>query len=529
MSRAPDGARLLDDLRTFVGRFVAPPRAEALDAIVLWAAHAHMAGYFYTSPRLALLSPEPGSGKTRVLEVLYPVVARPMFSFSASPAAIFRKLAQEDHTLLFDEVDAIFTRQGKDDGNEDLRALLNAGYRRGATIPRCVGPRHEVQEFGVFAPVALAGLGDLPDTVMSRSVIIRMRRRAPSERIEQFRMRIHEAEGALLRERLATWTAEVGPDVGEAWPDLPPGVVDRDAEVWEPLLAVADAAGGHWPDTARTACVELLKVASDREVSLGVRLLGDLRAVFADADALATSDILEALNDLDEAPWGDLYGKKLEARTLARMLKRYDVSSTTVKVGGKALRGYRRENLWDTWERYLAPAPAEVQPPQPASSGVANRVGDDIGQVAHASQPHATPAQPVQPPAVAQVAHVTGPSQHVQPRERVQDASSAEVAEVALAREPGRSLAERAAVTVATLRDLEVADLRRRYAQAAQVLVNRINLPDWINSTAKAEPVQVTATLELIAEDARADRAPRPWPAYLAAARDAYSAAGGRP
>lgn len=527
MSAAQTGAELLDDLRIFVGRFVAAPQPEALDAVVLWAAHAHMAGFFYTSPRLALLSPEPGSGKTRVLEVLYPVVARPMFSFSASPAAIFRKLAQEDHTLLFDEVDAIFTRKGKDDGNEDLRALLNAGYRRGATIPRCVGPRHEVQEFGVFAPVALAGLGDLPDTVMTRSVIIRMRRRAPSERIEQFRMRIHEPQGTVLRDRLAVWAEAVGPQVGEAWPELPPGVVDRDAEIWEPLLAVADEAGGHWPDTARRACVALLKVAHDREVSLGVRLLADVRTVFGDQDAMATVDILEHLNSLDEAPWGDLYGKKMEPRALARMLSRYGVKSTSVKDGGRVLRGYRREVLWDAWERYLAPASADALPPLPPSQTAAHRVQDDVGPVADARAGAATVALPPLPATVAEVADVAHRNGEPLPRDRVQDGAPAKVAEVADMRETGRPLEDRAAHAVAELRLLDLDDLRSRYAKAADHLVDRLELPSFIRDTAKAEPVQVTATLELIAEDSLAGSGTRPWPVYLSAARDAFTRAKG--
>jgi hypothetical protein len=51
-----------------------------------------------------------------------------------------------------------------DQSNEDLRALLNSGYKRGATIPRCVGPKHDVQNFTVYCATALAGLGELPDT-----------------------------------------------------------------------------------------------------------------------------------------------------------------------------------------------------------------------------------------------------------------------------------------------------------------------------------------------------------------------------
>ena len=137
--------------------------------------------HFHTTPRLALLSPEAASGKTRVLEILDLLVSESLLALNVSSAAVFRTLSQKQVTLLFDEVDAIWSKRGKDDNHEDLRALLNAGYKKGATIPRCVGPKHEVTNFPVFGAVALAGLGDLPDTIMSRAVIVRMRRRAPTE------------------------------------------------------------------------------------------------------------------------------------------------------------------------------------------------------------------------------------------------------------------------------------------------------------------------------------------------------------
>jgi hypothetical protein len=362
-----DGAGLLDDVEAFVGRFVAFPSEAARVAVTLFAAHTHLVKASENSPRLALLSPEPGSGKTRTLEVLELLTPRPLHALSASPAAIFRTLEVEQTTLLMDEVDAIFgRRRGGDDGAEDLRALLNAGHRKGATIPRCVGPRHDVMKFPVFAAVALAGLGDLPDTLMSRSVIVRMRRRAPGETIQPFRRRLCLREGEALRAQLAEWAGSVSDDVADAWPQMPAGVEDRPADVWEPLLAIADAAGGDWPRRAREACVELCKVAASREASLGVRLLADLRDVFGDWDSLPTVTILERLCDLSEAPWGDLHGKPLDARGLARRLRQYEITSVKVKVGGKSLQGYRREHLWDVWTRYLASPPEEAEPTEPA-------------------------------------------------------------------------------------------------------------------------------------------------------------------
>jgi hypothetical protein len=367
-----DGAALLRDIRAFLCRFCVFPDEHCAVAVTLWAAHTHMVKYFHTSPRLALLSPEPWSGKTRVLEVLDLLVPESLFCLSASPAAIFRTLAGRQITLLVDECDTIFTRRGKDDSNEDLRALLNAGYKRGAVIPRCVGPKHEVRSFEVYAATALAGLGDLPETVMSRAVIIRMRRRAPTENIEPFRSRQHESAGHELRDRLNEWGQAVGPAAGEAWPGLPAGVVDRPAEVWEPLVAVADAAGGEWPSIAREACKALCSAPKENQVSLGVRLLGDLRKIFGDAIALHTVTILERLcggttYGLEpDAPWNELHGKPLGERGLASMLKRYGVSSVKVKIDGRALQGYRREVLWDAWQRYLPPPSEQAEPAEPA-------------------------------------------------------------------------------------------------------------------------------------------------------------------
>jgi len=359
-------ATLLDDVAGLLGRFVAFPSDDALTAVTLWAAHTHLISAWENTARLALLSPEPGSGKTRVLEVLELLCPRPMHVLNASPAAIFRTIEKAAPTLLLDECDTIFTRKGKDDEHQDLRALLNSGYRAGATIPRCVGAHHEVRLFPTFCAVALAGLGDLPDTVMTRSVIVRMRRRAPGEVVESFRRRLHRAEGEALRGELETWAKSIAKRVRHVYPELPHGVTDRPADVWEPLLAVADAAGGRWPELGRAACVQLVKAARSVDSgSLGVRLLADMRTVFAEADRMGTEDILTALRKLPEAPWDDLRGRPLDARGLARRLGAYEISSTKVKIGDASVRGYRREVLHDAWCRYLPPVPAEAEPPEP--------------------------------------------------------------------------------------------------------------------------------------------------------------------
>src|SRR5215472_7883899 len=135
---------------------------------------------------------------------------------------------------------------------------------------------------------ALAGLGWLPDTILSRSVIVRMRRRAPDEVVEAFRRRTQAPIGEALRRRLAAWAEAVLQRASEARPEMPAGVEDRSADVWEPLLAVADLAGGDWPKLARRAATESVKAARQIEPSLNIRLLEDLRTVFESEESLST-------------------------------------------------------------------------------------------------------------------------------------------------------------------------------------------------------------------------------------------------
>jgi len=206
--------------------------------------------------------------------------------------------------------------------------------------------------------------------------------------VTPFRQRVHEPEGHGVGGRLAAWVAQVADALGNAWPQMPAGVEDRPADCWEPLLAVADAAGGSWPSRARVACTELVKVAASGEASLGVRLLGDLRTVFADLEALHTETILTGLHELAEAPWADLRGKPLDARRLARLLTNYQVRSVDVKLDGVNRKGYRREHLHDTWCRYLPEPPmsatcATSEPDAALTS--ANLVADGVAHEADAS------------------------------------------------------------------------------------------------------------------------------------------------
>jgi hypothetical protein len=349
------GGHVLDDVHGFLGRFVAYPSEHTRVAHVLWIAHAHAMDSWESTPRLAFLSPEPGSGKTRALEATELLVPRPVEAVNVTPSYLFRKVAAEEGrlTILFDEIDTVFGPKAKD--NEEIRGLLNAGHRQGAVAGRCVvrGKIVETEEIPAYCAVALAGLGALPDTILTRSIVVRMRRRAPGEMVEPFRRRVHAPEGELLKERLAHWAASVTSQLTGCWPEIPSGITDRDADVWEALLTVADAAGGDWPERARVAAVALVAASKEGTPSLGVKLLQDIRTVLEEAEQLPTEKILEKLHALEESPWGDLKGKPLDSRGLARRLREHDIKPITIRTATGTPKGYRRADFVDAWSRYL--------------------------------------------------------------------------------------------------------------------------------------------------------------------------------
>jgi hypothetical protein len=348
-----DGAQLLDDLQTFLTRFVVYPSEHHKSAHTLWIAHCWWMDHWESTPRIAFLSPEPGSGKSRALEVTEPLVPRPVHAVNTTSAYLFRKVSDPlgRPTILYDECDTLFGPKAKE--HEEVRGMINAGHRKGAVAGRCVvrGKIVETEELPAYAAVALAGLDDLPDTMMSRSVIVRMKRRAPAESIDPWRRRINGPEAVELYKRLMDWSNAVTP-LENGWPEMPSGVEDRDADIWEALLAAADLAGGHWPDTARGAAVALVTEAKTRPPSLGVLLLTDIRTVFHKdgRDLLPTADLLHWLNDMETSPWAVIRkGNPLNAHGLARRLGRFGIGPSRTA----AIRGYSRYDFIDAWSRYL--------------------------------------------------------------------------------------------------------------------------------------------------------------------------------
>jgi|tagenome__1003787_1003787.scaffolds.fasta_scaffold20975661_3 hypothetical protein len=352
------GAALLDELHTVLMRYVVFPTPEAIDAVTLFIAATHTLPAFQHATRLTITSPEKRCGKSRLLDVINGTCHRPIMTVNATVAAIMRSIGDEHPpTLLIDEADTIFGSKKMAEQNEELRGLLNAGHQRGRPTLRCVGPNQTPTEFPSFAMAVLAGIGGLPDTITDRAVNITMRRRLANEYVAPFRTRKDGPILADLRQRLAAWASSALDDLAEAEPVMP--VEDRAADTWEPLVAIADHLGGNWPQRARTACLKLTAEAdeADEESSLNSRLLADVRMIFSSRDMtfMSSQDLVQALRQLDESPWGDF---DLNPRKLAFRLKHFQVKPS--HNAAKTARGYRLEDLTDAFTRYLRPDPSDM-------------------------------------------------------------------------------------------------------------------------------------------------------------------------
>jgi hypothetical protein len=406
-AQAVDGASLLGELRTAFTRYVVFPSPQAADAVTLWTAATHVQPAWEHAPRLAVVSPLKRCGKSRLLDVVAETCHGPLITVNATIAAVVRSIGEDPPTLLVDEADTLWGTRKQADNHEDLRGLLNAGHQRNRPMLRWDVTSRTAEQLDTFAMALLAAIGELPDTIMDRAVVIRMRRRAPGEQVDPYRTRRDAPPLNGLCEQLATWARAHLRELQQATPAMP--LEDRAADTWEPLIAIADLAGGDWPARARDAAATMTAAEAQHEedTAASVRLLADLRQLFqaTDAEALYTSTILEALHQLEDAPWADWYGHPLATRDLAKLLRPYQVESKNVREhGGSPRKGYTRADLHDAWARYVPLHPLQpLQQPEPAGQPGNGHVADqrtfsatsatdpgDVADVAAAPNPSAT-------------------------------------------------------------------------------------------------------------------------------------------
>lgn len=353
-TEAENGTGLVRDMEAFFNRYVVlPPRASL--PLALWAMATYLFESFDAFPYLAVSSPAPQCGKTRLLETAELVVCNPRRASNISEAALFRVIEKFKPTLMLDEAE---TLKGKSERAEYLRQIINAGNRKGAVATRCIGQGAsiDVKDYSVYCPKVVSGIGTFSPTITDRAICISMQRRKKTDIIDKFFMRAVAPEAAALNKRAAGFASENCEEIKVAYEQIALEFLgDRDADSWSPLFAILAVANPAPLPELRDRAEHLTAAKTDlaTDDSVHLRLLADIQDVWPKSEPyLFSKDLTARLRDIEDGSWGE---KEIDLtqRKLARMLQGFKLQSSTVRIGDATAKGYSQEDFKEAAMPYL--------------------------------------------------------------------------------------------------------------------------------------------------------------------------------
>lgn len=347
------GAALANEIADVLNRYISLPMGAA-DAIAMWILHTYNVNMFDFTPRLCILSPEKRCGKTSLLTLIERLSYNVLNVSGITASAMFRSINMWHPTMLVDEVDTFIH------GNDELRGIINNGYKRGGTVIRTetVNKAFVPTPFSCYAAVALAGIGNLPDTITDRGIIVTMRRQAGKAPLPKIRTREIAPLMLELQRKCLRFIMDYADEIAQQRPHMPDSFNDRAADIWEPLYAIASVISPEWERRIRAASIELVRASGAGDgMSATEQLLSDIRQIFAqeNTDWLSSESLVARLKEIEDSPWGEWNRVGLNVRSLGGLLSKHGICSIQSRAGGNRSRRYTVEQFRDVFERYLPP------------------------------------------------------------------------------------------------------------------------------------------------------------------------------
>jgi hypothetical protein len=355
-----NAATLLDRLRVLFTQSVVLPKwvPELLPLFVLHTYAFHLRD---VSVYLGVESPVRRCGKTTLLSLLLRLINRPVVASSVSASSFFHVIQELKPTLMIDEADRFLKSR------EELQGILNAGYTPDTAIVIRMGPpapgskaQSAVNFFSVWCPKVIAQIGHLPETLADRSIVFRMQRKIATEQCQ----RIRNLNTLDLRRHCARFALDHSQGITCARPEIPDALNDRAADIWEPLLVLADLAGGNWPRLGRDAAIGLAGAADENNSNPISSLLLDIFFLFTlrKVDRMFTRDLLVGLNSqFAGRPWMEQLARKsngvrkeITDLWLSRQLRPFGIKPCTLWINDRSAKGYRSEDFRDVFKRYIS-------------------------------------------------------------------------------------------------------------------------------------------------------------------------------
>lgn len=348
-----NGDLLAGEICALINNHIACDDAIAV-TVTLWLFFTWCIDASYIAPIAWINAPEKRCGKTQLATLMGRMSKKAITTTNITPAALFRCIDRFNPTLVIDEADTFMKE------NEDLRAIVNAGFSRdNPYIWRSVGDNHEPTPFNVFGAKVISGIGKLPATIVDRSISLTLRRAMKHEKKQRLRDLSKDTTDT-IRAKLTRWTDDNLATVSAAKPQLPESIYNREFDTWEILFQIADTIGGDWLERIKDACLNITG-NEPAEPSINEQLLADIKAIFEkrQTDRLATTDLINCLTsdfgDDEVMRWATHNnGKPMTDRQLAKRLKDFKINNKTLRIGGEVKKGYDLNDFKDAFSRYLS-------------------------------------------------------------------------------------------------------------------------------------------------------------------------------
>lgn len=350
-----NGSELADCINNQLNAYLYLPKG-ASEVMTMWILHTYNVNLFDFSPRLCIVSPEKRCGKTTVLRMAEHLSYRPINVSNVTTAVLFRAIDAWKPTMLIDEADTFIQN------NEELRGIINAGFQKEGKISRIetVGKTHKVKFFACYSPVGIAAIGSLPATILDRGIVITMKRKKRSDKINRLRTRDFKPTAQEICRKCLRFMLDNEQAIARTHADIPDCFNDRAADAWEALFTIAKAISPEWEKRfTRSALVLSKSMFYDDSVSIGDKLLFDIRNIFIEEkiDNIPSEQLVKRLISLEESPWAEYKNKGLTTHALASILKRYDIHTQTPRGYDVRVHRYFAKDFEDAFERYLTPLP----------------------------------------------------------------------------------------------------------------------------------------------------------------------------
>jgi len=375
-----DGPRLIATLESTFRKYAALEDGLPF-VLALWTLATHVFDCFDAFPYLAVTSPTKRCGKTRVAEIIELLACGSLRTTNASAAAVYRTIQaraakRQTVTLIMDEMELLRTHSERSD---QMREILNAGYRRGQYVLKCErtsGEKFVSREFGVYCPKVLVLIGALEDTLADRCIPIAMRRRKSGEKVGRFFYFQAKRSVRVFLGEVERWAKTNGLTVKRRLRRDLEFLQDREAELWLPLFATCQVASPERVEELKNTALRIsAQKQSEEPADMGILLLKDTRDTFQQSreDRLSSSKLLMELNNIEVSPWVSWSkGKGLDARGLARLLRPFKIETHNLRLhDGLVVKGYERADFEESWSTYLSPLPAAT-PLQAAQTQATN-------------------------------------------------------------------------------------------------------------------------------------------------------------